>query len=385
MIFTNEEVQVLSTIIVALETGGQVYGNGDWGAFGEAYSLSSLEHAITIGTGWYGPNALKLLKKIYNADPELFKKLDTAGVRYDFNEDWNTYKISKSSAKAKCIINIISTELGIKCQKEMLGEYMEDYASSAQALGVTDHKALAECCNFHYQGGYGAMKRVIQKTKKPYTLDNLYAAVLTDNVPNQIGTYTYRQKACYNMINKYWPTSNNKTTAAKTESKTDTSSDNKLSNEVKWIGYICKPATPRTWAGAENSILKAYKSLKVGTKIEVCGTVKDSKGSDWYYVKINGAVYGFVWHGNVSKTDPTKKTATKTKDVYGIVTADVLNVRIGPGTEYSCLKSIPVIYHNAKVKIVKDNIKSKSDNVWYYILINNNTYGYVHSAYIKKI
>ena len=108
MIFTNEEVQVLSTIIVALETGGQVYGNGDWGAFGEAYSLSSLEHAITIGTGWYGPNALKLLKKIYNADPEAFKKLDTAGVRYDFNEDWNTYKISDVSYMFNRCYSLIS-------------------------------------------------------------------------------------------------------------------------------------------------------------------------------------------------------------------------------------------------------------------------------------
>ena len=52
-LFNEAEVEVLSTIIIALESGGAVYGNGDWGCFGEAYATTSIEHAITNDNGLF--------------------------------------------------------------------------------------------------------------------------------------------------------------------------------------------------------------------------------------------------------------------------------------------------------------------------------------------
>ena len=405
--FTNEEAIVVSTIIIALETGGQVYGKGDWGCFGEAYQTTSTEHAISIGASqWMGVEALKLLKKIYTKDSATFKKLDTAGIYNDFSLDWSTYKVSRTSAKAKCIITIISSEVGIQCQKELLAEEMQEYAKKAEALGVIDHKALAECCNFHHHGGYGAMKRVIEKTKKPYTLDNLYAAVLTDTGTNQIGTYTARQKACYNMINKYWPSStssSNSTTVVKQESvKTTTSSTStsslKLNTYSKWTGYINKKTAARTWAGTENPTLKSISTLAVNKVISVCDTIKANNGTSWYYVCIDSKTYGFVPVSNVSRTkvktttSTTKTTTSTTKSSKlsttvkwtGKVTADVLNVRTWAGTENPNLKSVPTIKNGTKVGVC-DSVKDSKGTNWYYIIINNKIYGFVHSSYIKKI
>lgn len=86
------------------------------------------------------------------------------------------------------------------------------------------------------------------------------------------------------------------TTAKQTESTSTPESNGKLSKTVKWTGkvYDCGALNVRTWAGLENPNIKTYPTIKAGTKVEVCDTVKDSKGNPWYYVRIAGKKYGFV-------------------------------------------------------------------------------------------
>ena len=50
----------------------------------------------------------------------------------------------------------------------------------------------------------GAVARILAKTKKPYTLDNLYAACQTDT-GNQVGAYKRRQRFVYNTLKTYFP------------------------------------------------------------------------------------------------------------------------------------------------------------------------------------
>ena len=201
---TKEQKEVLRKIIYAVETGGQVYGCQDYNDFTEAYTNSSEEHAITIGAGqWYATEAKKLLQKIYQADPTTWKMLDTAGIYQDLvTEDWSRYNISEGSAKAKCIVNLISTAVGIRCQDSLMDEQMAEYVKEASSLGVTDPAGQAMCANFCHQGGYGAVTRILKKTEQPYTLDHLYAACQTDT-GNQVGAYKARQKFVYNSLKKY--------------------------------------------------------------------------------------------------------------------------------------------------------------------------------------
>lgn len=198
---TNAQKEVIRKIIYAVETGGQVYGGVRYDDFTEAYTNSSSEHAITIGGGaWYATEAQRLLKLIRTTDSTLFKKLDTAGIGSDLDsKNWSTYKLSKSSAKAKCIQKIISSNVGIKCQDSLIDSQMQKYIDEAATLGVTEVAAQMMCANFRHQGGLSAMKRVVAKTKKPYTLDNLYAACQTDT-GNQVGAYKSRQKMVYNAL-----------------------------------------------------------------------------------------------------------------------------------------------------------------------------------------
>ena len=201
---TASQMAVMRKIIYAVETGGQVYGNVDYSNFTEAYTNSSSEHAITIGGGqWYGNEAKRLLNTIRATNPATFASLDTAGIASDLDtQNWSTYKLSKTSAKAKCIQKIIGSSVGIKCQDQLLDEQMAAYMQEAKNLGVTDIAAQMMCANFRHQGGLSAMKRIINKTATPYTLDNLYAACQTDT-GNQVGAYKSRQKMVYNALKTY--------------------------------------------------------------------------------------------------------------------------------------------------------------------------------------
>lgn len=217
----KENIAVLRKILYAVETGGQVYGKQRYNAFIGAGANTPNEKAITIGAGqWYAGEAKRLLQKIQRGNPALFKKMDTQGLESDLlKKNWSTYAISPSSAKAKCIISIISSGLGIKCQDELMEEQITEYSESiAKKYGTMPDDAMMECINIIHQGGASALQRILSKTKKPYTSENIYAALCTDLVdprPNQVGDYTTRQKKVIEMIRVY--AKKEATTVAKTK------------------------------------------------------------------------------------------------------------------------------------------------------------------------
>ena len=61
MSLSDKNMEILINIIGAVESGGQVYGRRDYGAYAPAYKNSSAEHTCTLGWAQnYGANALKL-------------------------------------------------------------------------------------------------------------------------------------------------------------------------------------------------------------------------------------------------------------------------------------------------------------------------------------
>lgn len=192
----SKNKEVLRNIIFAVETGGQVYGQARYDDFTEAYTNSPNEHAITIGAGqWYADEGKNLLIRISKAGGQGF----TDELYNAMTGSWATRIIKKGTSLARTIQYVISTDIGRACQDAMLDEQMERYCKSAANLGVVDEAAQAMCANFYHQGGFSAMKRVISKTNRPLTLDNLYQATLSDT-GNQVGAYRSRQKFVYQNI-----------------------------------------------------------------------------------------------------------------------------------------------------------------------------------------
>ena len=203
---TTKQKNVLRKIIYAVETGGQVYGQQDYSDFTEAYENNSDEHAITIGAGaWYATEAKTLLERIYDADPEQWEKIDKVRLLEQVQTaNWECFNISRVSQLADTIIALISSKIGVKCQDGLMDEQLATYADEALKMGVTDARGQAMCVNFRHQGGQGAVTRILAKTQKPYTLDNLYVACQTDT-GNQVGVYKSRQRFVYNALKKYFP------------------------------------------------------------------------------------------------------------------------------------------------------------------------------------
>lgn len=202
-------ITVLRKILYAVESGGQAYGKQDYAAFAGVGENTPNEKAITIGAGqWYAGEAKRLLQLIQSKHPTDFKHLDNAGIAADLKKGWDRYGVSKSSAKGKCILAIITCPNGIKCQDMLMEDQIKEYAASiTKTYGSMGDDAMMECINIIHQGGSAALKRILGKTKKPYTAKTIYAALCTDPADkssnNQVGDYTGRQKKVYEYITKY--------------------------------------------------------------------------------------------------------------------------------------------------------------------------------------
>lgn len=255
---TTEQKNVLRKIIYAVETGGQVYGQQDYSDFTEAYTNSSEEHAITIGAGaWYATEAQTLLKRIHDADTEAWNRLDNIGLWEQVQEaDWSCFNISRNSQFANLIVRLISSKTGVKCQDGLMDEQLATYADEAFKRGVTDTRAQAMCVNFRHQGGQGAVTRILAKTQKPYTLDNLYAACQTDT-GNQVGVYKDRQRFVYNALKTYFPES---------EDKSMNAIDKLIQIAKNEIGYLEKASNSqldsKTANAGSNNYTKYWRDVK---------------------------------------------------------------------------------------------------------------------------
>lgn len=205
----KQNITVLRKILYAVESGDQAYGKQDYSCFAGVGANCSNEKAITIGAGqWYAGEAKELLHRIQRANPKLFKDMDTAGLEKDLlMKNWDTYAVTAESAKGKCIVDIISTDLGKKCQDQYMEDQIQAYIPIIEkAYGTMPDSAMMECINILHQGGFDALKRILSKTPEPYTAGKIYVTLCrdpADPTPNQVGDYTDRQKAVINMIHTY--------------------------------------------------------------------------------------------------------------------------------------------------------------------------------------
>ena len=343
---TNEQKTVLRKIIYAVETGGQVYGQQDYSDFTEAYENNSDEHAITIGAGqWYATEAQTLLKRIHDADTAQWDRLDSIGLWEQVQEaDWSCFNISRNSQFANLIVRLISSKTGVKCQDSLMDEQLATYVDEAFKQGVTDARAQAMCVNFRHQGGQGAATRILAKTQKPYTLDNLYAACQTDT-GNQVGAYKDRQRFVYNALKTYFPESE----------ETDMKAINKLIQIAKnEIGYLEKASNSqldsKTANAGENNYTKYWRDIK-----------PDYQGQPWCAAFVSWCMM------KAFGLDTAKKLLKHWPYVYCPTMADLFTLNSNPK-----VGDIVIFYRNGTFTHTGIVIKVSGDRFW---TVEGNTSG----------
>ena len=193
---TNKQLEIARKCIYACETGGQVYGNARYDCYVGNHTNSDKETACTIGAGGnHAGTAKKLVQSILEKYPSVFRVNDTAGIESDLKKSWESYDPGVGSAKAKCIQKIISAPEGIKCQDELLNNQILARVEKVKSMGVTEIDAQIFAAEIIHLGGYAAFERVLQKTSKPYSMDNIYKALKSDqndtSSNNQVGDKKY--------------------------------------------------------------------------------------------------------------------------------------------------------------------------------------------------
>ncbi len=144
----------------------------------------------------------------------------------------------------------------------------------------------------------------------------------------------------------------------------------------------CTTLNVRSGAGTSNSVVT---TISEGQTVSIAGSAKDGAGTEWYAVTFtkNGKSYSGYVSSVYITTDggsgQTESTSGAYTPVQAVVNCSSLNVRSGPGTQYSVTGQLS---KGTSVTVTGED-RDGSNVVWYEISFNKST-GYVHSSYLTK-
>ena len=203
--------QVLTNVIGAVESGGQIYGNRDYAAYAGQYKSSSNEHTCTLGWAQnYGANAEELIRRIYNANPSEFKQIDTTGaIQKMIGKDWVGLRWDPNPEERDTLIRLITTDTGKKQQDLLFRDGCTTMVSDCMTRYSEDPKTIMMYCEVRHQGGNGGVTRIMNRCMErygAYNVANILKSLdddLADGFNNQVGDYSRRHHVCADFINKY--------------------------------------------------------------------------------------------------------------------------------------------------------------------------------------
>ena len=222
------------------------------------------------------------------------------------------YSLTEADALAEaksCVANVKKAGLG----KDVIifADFEYDTVTKAKAKGVTLGKAQCIAhtktfCEYVESQGYKAgIYTNIDYYKNMYSQDLIskyvfWLAHYTSGNPAY--TCDFQQYSSSGKVNGisgnvdmdyYFGSIAPTTTTKKTTTTTKKASSGAINKTSQWKGVVTASAlNVRTWAGTENGKC-SFSPLYKGIVIDVCDTVKDKEGTNWYYIKYNNK-YGFV-------------------------------------------------------------------------------------------
>lgn len=89
---------------------------------------------------------------------------------------------------------------------------------------------------------------------------------------------------------------------SKPDNDTTMKDDGVITKTPQWTGKVTADSlNVRTWAGVNNPLIKSWPRLGRGNLVDVCDVVNAVDGSRWYYIRIDGRIYGFVHSAYIAK------------------------------------------------------------------------------------
>ena len=289
-------LKVLTNIIGAVESGGQIYGKRNYAAYAGPYTNTPNEKTITLGWAQnYGPAAEELVKMILKADPAIFHKLDTCtpSIESMLSKDWTAIRWNPSTSQKKVLISLIDSEAGRKCQDELFIDSMRKTIAQCEKDYTSDPKAVMMYCEIKHLGGKSAADRIFKRCNGNYSLDNIMTALAADqrdtSSENQVGDKKFwsRHVKCYQFINEY----------AKEEGEN-------VASPLSRAKTLLRQPQNKTMTGYTPTGAGYFKSANAWTTIPKKGYVV------YFYGKPSGEGYRICHTGIVESVNTSAKTFT---------------------------------------------------------------------------
>lgn len=173
-------------------------------------------------------------------------------------------------------------------------------------------------------------------------------------------------------------TTSTTTTTISTTTTAAAPSDAEASTDSIKLTVTGSVVNVRSGAGAEFSKIAA---VRRGAVFEGLGTVKDSSGTAWYKIEIDGKT-GYIISSNVSaevESVPSRGDTGSAPAEMITVTGSTVNVRSGAGTSYSVLGRVCA----GNVLTISGSVEA--NGVTWYRLDYNGKEGYISGDYAKKV
>lgn len=300
----KEHMEILTNIIGAVESGGQIYGKRRYDAYAGKAANSSNEKTCTLGWAQnYGNEGRRLCKMIFQKDPASFRKADTANIEKMLNVDWVAKGWDPSASEKKALIAIITTTAGKECQDKLFQELMEQYVKEAENYGVAGVQAQMMWCEIEHLGGLGPVKRIFGRAAKPYTPDRIFESLLLDQKDssnnNQVGDKMYqsRHECCLKWIKQYVAADE-----SKEEINLGKTAQDVLNVMRGWLGYSEANGKFKQIIDLYNSVKPLPRGYAVKYTDEWCDTTVSAAGIKAGCTELIGRECGCEEHVKIFKS-----------------------------------------------------------------------------------
>lgn len=166
---------VMLNMLGALETGGQIYGQRDYGHVKPP--LDGAEKTMTIGwSSFYGDNARDYLIRFKEENPDTFKQLDPTGEvdRSLTIGSWVKDGFNASSEWKTSVGNMLTTDNGKLLQDTMTMERLQSHWERCASAYTNDLRAIMWYTQIGELGGRSTAEKLFKSLNGDYSSDNIY-------------------------------------------------------------------------------------------------------------------------------------------------------------------------------------------------------------------
>lgn len=185
---TNRAARVLMNMIKGVESGGQVYGQGDYSNYTNPYANTGNEHYITLGAYQnYGEEACELLRRTLAAGMTASPELTNVVNRGDLSA-------LSSGAYQSEIVSLISSPTGRQEQDAYFGDLMKNYVNHCMTNFTRDTRAILIYCEVAHLGGENAAVRVFREARGDYSREGLSRVLLSGAPGTKVESALFRSR-----------------------------------------------------------------------------------------------------------------------------------------------------------------------------------------------